>query len=601
MKRCPATPLIVHDPYFLIWSAADRVNEDIARHWTGKPMGMEALARIDGRSCRLIGTAWNIPAAEVTGQEVHPTRTILTFAQDGVKIAVTFLTPALPHKLDILSRPASYVDFEVSSLDGSAHKVEFCFGLHATVAVDALSEKVNYFRGRAGGLEFTRFSSASQNILGRVGDDIRIDWGHAYLAIDRKAAPASAVELAGRITGEFARTGTVSGLDDLLDAPVPACGMDFNRAAMMAVSFALAVPASGTASQYLIAAYDDIRSIEYLGVQLTAWYRRNGLDFKDLLRLAAEEYETLKEECAEFDRELTADLAASGGKDYARLCSLAYRQSIGAHKLVAGPNGEALFFSKENYSNGCIGTVDITYPSAPLYLLVNPVLLKGMMIPILDYASSPRWRFPFAPHDLGTYPRANGQVYGGGEETEEDQMPVEECGNMLLLAGALLKFHNDLDFVGHYRAKLAEWAQYLAGFGLDPANQLCTDDFAGHLPHNANLSLKAILALGAYAQIAGALGDREEETKYLELARGFAGRWQELAGDRDCYRLAFDQPGSWSQKYNLVWDKLLGLNIFPVGIAKKELAFYRGKIERCGLPLDNRKGYTKLDWQVWSA
>ncbi len=601
MSRCPATPLIVHDPYFSIWSAADRVNQDITRHWTGSPMGLETLVRIDGATFVLTGAVRGFAAAGVTAQEVHATRTVCRFEQNGVSIAMTFLTPALPHKLDILSRPASYVNFDVASLDGKPHQVEIAFGVHATVAVNLASEKITWSRGRTGKLDFARISSAAQNILGRTGDDLRIDWGHAYCAIDRTAAPALTVARSGRIAAEFSRTGSVGEVDDLLDSPLAACAGDSTCYLMMAASFALHAPAAGTASQHLIVAYDDVRAIEYFNVQLVAWYRRNGLKFADMLTLAEAEYATLAAECEAYDRELAADLAASGGSDYARLCILGFRQAIGAHKLVAGPNGEALFFSKENFSNGCIGTVDVTYPSAPLFLLTNPVLLEGMLIPILDYASSPRWRFPFAPHDLGTYPLANGQVYGGGEETEENQMPVEECGNMLLLAGALLKFHGDLEFVRRYRAKLAEWADYLAGFGLDPANQLCTDDFAGHLPHNANLSLKAILALGAYGQIAGALGDRAESEKYLAMARNFAARWQELADDGECYRLAFDRPGSWSQKYNLVWDKLLGLELFPVEVAKRETAFYRRKLDRCGLPLDSRKNYTKIDWEIWTA
>ena len=297
--------------------------------------------------------------------------------------------------------------------------------------------------------------------------------------------------------------------------------------------------------------------------------------------------------CRDWDRMIMDDARRAGGQKYAEICAAAYRHVIAAHKLFEDEQGNLLFFSKENNSNGCINTVDLTYPSAPLFLCYNPELLKGMMTSIFEYSASGRWNKPFPAHDLGTYPVANGQVYGG-------DMPIEEGGNMVILAAAIAKMEGNAGYAKRYWDLLTLWTDYLAENGQDPANQLCTDDFAGHWAHNANLSIKAIMGVAGYAEMARMLGMDEVADKYAEKARQMAVKWEQDARDGDHYRLAFDRPGTWSQKYNIVWDKMWGLNIFPNNVIEKELAYYLTRQNTYGLPLDSRTEYTKSDWIMWT-
>jgi len=252
-----------------------------------------------------------------------------------------------------------------------------------------------------------------------------------------------------------------------------------------------------------------------------------------------------------------------------------------------------------------MATVDVSYPASPFFALFSPTLLNGMCAPVFEYAKSDKWPFPFAPHDVGRYPKGNGQVYGAdrktGELKIERQMPIEECGNMILMVAAGAKASGSAEFASRYWDLLTQWAGYLRDNGLDPENQLCTDDFTGHLAHNTNLSLKAINAIGAYAMLCEMRGLSSEANEYRQAAREMAKRWPAMASDGDHYRLAFDQPNTWSMKYNLVWDKILGLDLFPPDIAKKEVAFYLRTQNAYGLPLDNRADFTKSDWLVWSA
>ncbi|MBN1418776.1 MAG: DUF4965 domain-containing protein [Planctomycetes bacterium] len=593
--RPPAVPLVACDPYFSIWSFADRLTDDATRHWTGTAHPLASLIRIDGKPFRLMGTEpEDVPALPQVGLEVLPTRTIYTFEGAGARIDLTFLTPALPDDLDVFSRPVTYLTWEVRAAGDARPSVSLYVDASVEIAVNDAAQEVVWSRPEVGGLRVLRAGTEDQPVLAKKGDNLRIDWGYLYAAAPARRASRSAIASGAACREAFARAGELPSDDARMPRPAK------DETPVLAFAFDLDLGA-GSASRTILLAYDDIHSIEYFRRPLRPYWRRNGADAADLLRGAARERAALRERAIAFDEELMADLRAAGGERYARICALAYRQATASGKLAADANGMPLFFPKENFSNGCIATVDVIYPMAPQFILTSPALLKASIANVLEYARSDRWAFPFAPHDLGTYPKANGQVYGGGERTEANQMPVEETGNMVILLAALARAEGNAAFAAQYADLLDRWAEYLKSKGLDPENQLCTDDFAGHLAHNVNLSAKAILALGAYGIICGMRGDRERAETYRDLSRAYAERWVEMADDGDHYRLAFDKPGTWSQKYNLVWDRILGLSLFPPEVVRNEVAHYRKVQNRYGLPLDVRKTYTKLDWAVWTA
>jgi hypothetical protein len=417
-------------------------------------------------------------------------------------------------------------------------------------------------------------------VLQKKGDDLRIDWGYMYVAVPTATSVKQSIS---------------SGNEQLNAFAANAGNISTGKHLLLNTNVQMGKVGSKEKEQLILIGYDDIYAIQYFGKNLQPWWKLSaGSTIEKQLSLAATEYPSIIQKCETLNKTIYDDALKAGGEKYAKLCELAYRQSIAAHKLVKSPEGEILFLSKENYSNGSINTVDITYPSAPLFLAYNPELLKGMMNGIFYYSESGKWAKPFPAHDIGTYPLANGQTYG-------EDMPVEECGNMVILMAAIAKAEGNANYAKKHWKTLNTWADFLSREGFDPANQLCTDDFAGHLARNANLSLKAIVALGGYAQLAKQLGETEIADKYARITKDMVTKWMQMADDGDHYALTFDKKGTWSQKYNLVWDKVLGMNYFPKEVFEKEIKYYLTKQNEFGLPLDSRATYTKSDWVLWTS
>ena len=600
MTRLPSVPLIACDPYFSVWSPADHLYDTNTCHWTGRQKPVRGYVRVDGHELRLMGFGGPSQTMRQTVLTITPTASEYRFESYGAEITLTFRTPLLLDDLDTLSRPCSYIDVSVVSSDGQEHEVKLRLEFDESLCYHADSRPL--MTGgelKLPGADMVWMGKRSQSPLCHSGDDITIDWGYLYLAV-----PSDGHTTLVYGDGTARRTSLI-------------CHMDFQ-----------AVPEP--CGRYLVVSYDDIASICYFGRFQPGWWARSGKDIVTATKEALDEHDQLVRKCRAFDDSLTSQARAIGPA-YADICAAAYRQTIAAHKLIADEEGNPVFLSKECFSNGCLGTVDVSYPSVPLFLRYNPKLVEAMMRPVLRFADMPVWPYDFAPHDVGRYPYATGQVYGLHGTAERSngfrmangevypmfftmpsgsdiydlhyQMPVEECGDMLVMAAALLTYGGETyrGFICEAMHLFEKWVQYLLQYGADPGNQLCTDDFGGHLSHNVNLAVKAAMGIESYSILLRAAGREKEAGDYHGKAAEMANDILLRARSDGRMRLTFDKPDSWSLKYNAVWDRLFASGLFPDSFYEQELSWYKVRQNRFGIPLDSREDYTKSDWIMWCA
>lgn len=536
----------------------------------------------------------DIKKAVQVSVDVLATSSYYTFECGPVMLDVVFTAPMLIDDLDLLSTPINYISYQVRSTDDKEHDVQFYFATSPELATNTSTQATMSRLQTLNGTRYLRAGTTDQPVLGKGSDGICIDWGFVYLPeINGTVSLASTLE----VENVFASEGKLPDSERSVTSP--------KLSKNPTLAFTYDFGKVKTASNFAMIGYDEVWDIEYLNNRYKGYWARDGKKIYTAFEELRDNYTDIMTRCRALDKRIYDDALASGDEKYAELLSGSYRHVIAAHKLFEGPNNNLYFFSKENNSGGFVNTVDLTYPESPLFFLYNPELQKGMMRSIFEYCRSDRWGFPFAAHDLGIYPHANGQRYSithpNASGGFEGNMPLEESGNMITLCAMLSMLDGNTSFADQYWDTVKLWTDYLVEFGQDPADQLCTDDFAGHSKRNSNLSIKAIMGVAGFAEMARIKGDLETADTYMAKAKEMALKWEQMSNAGDHYSRTFDYMDTWSQKYNIVWDRLWDINIFPSRVIETELAYYLTKQNLYGLPLDNRADYTKSDWIMWTA
>ncbi|KAI1081380.1 glutaminase A [Whalleya microplaca] len=605
--RPPAIPLAVRAPYLNSWLdvGSDGGNGgylagEWAQFWTQQVTGWQGFIRVDGKAYNWMGAS-SVQADLVDEIEFSYTSTRSTFVSrvdDKVEMNITFLSPVTPSDLKRQSLVFSYLEVAVQSLDGASHEVQLYTDVSAEWACGNRGDVVNWDYQSADGVAYHQFWRADQVEITESSE--QPNWGNWFWStkdVDNLSWQSGADS---DVRGNFVSSGVLPNTKDTDFRAVndnwPVFGLANNLGS---------VGAASVSTLYSIGITQD-NAINLLGKEsnLTTypslWKSYFGSDV-EAMTWFYNDYEDASNLATNLDNQVASDSVAAGGSDYLSITSLSVRQTFGALQFT-GTDADPLVFLKEISSNSDIQTVDVIYPAIPLLLYTNPSLVEYLLKPLFLNQENGHYPNTNAIHDLGTFPVAKGYTDGSDEP-----MPLEECGNMIIMALAYAQRANDADYLTAHYPILKQWAGYLVDEALIPANQISTDDFAGSLANQTNLALKGIIGLRAMSEIAKMTGNTVDADTFGDNATSYIAQWQTLginsAANPKHATLSYDDPDSHGLLYNLYANSLLGFNadFVPQDIYDIQSDFYPNVTLTYGVPLDTRHNYTKTDWMLWAA
>ncbi|CAI6333139.1 unnamed protein product [Periconia digitata] len=624
----PVLPLIVRNPYLSAWLPGARQEpwKMWPRFWQGGDLGFSILAQVPdtGEVFPLLGrpqdfldksdSAISIKEPAYKGASYDASTTNLTYTLPApsdtkhapLEITLSFLSPITPTSTARQSIPAAYLAIYVHGT--------FDLNLYLDVNGQWVTGKRDSVlewdfvhqppKDSVPGLKTWKVKRQTEQLFTETND--QSEWGQLHFT-----GPASARHESGKsseLRQRFARTGTLQNENDerfrriFENEPVFA----FSKAFNMTSSHSSSALFTFAHIQDPVTQYASARGLTHMRPLWESFYR-GGKD--NLIQIHYGDFEHTKVLASNYSEQLRIDAYKSGSSNYVDIVALSARQVMGATSFSGTPENPLLFL-KEISSNGNTQTVDVIFPAFPFFLYTQPKWGAYLLEPLLEHQLSGQYPNKYSMHDLGAhFPNLTGHADG-----RDEYMPLEECGDMLIMALALVNslvydsadtaqsiwstvgseptaFSPDdnvfaltnigtVDGITHIdehwgngadgvrAAKqwvarsyeiLLQWTSYLEEFSLEPHNQLSTDDFAGWLPYMTNLALKGIIGIKAFSEIATLLGKPDVATNYRNISDTYVTKWEEFGTSPDGThaKLAYHWYGSWTTLYSLYSDALL--------------------------------------------
>ncbi|KAI1481220.1 glutaminase GtaA [Daldinia eschscholtzii] len=603
--RPPAIPLAVKSPYLNSWLnvGSDGGNGgylagEWPKFWSQQNTGWAGFIRVDGKAYNWLGAP---PGADVVDQtEFSYTSTRSTFVMNvggKVEMNITFLSPVTPSDLKRQSLVFSYLDVGVHSLDGASHDVQLYADVSAEWASGDLNAIIEWDYKSADGVVYHQFERQNQAAISETNQ--QANWGTWYWSTKDEDNLSWQIGADTDVRGAFIDKGVLPNTKDtnfraVQDRwPVFGFASDLGSVGSSTVSTLYALGMTQDGAINLLGEGSDLTTYPALWQS----YFDSAVD---ALTFFYNDYDEVSELSTDLDNKVASDSLAAAGQNYLTLTSLSVRQTFGALQFT-GTDSDPLVFLKEISSNSDIQTVDVIFPAIPLILYTNPSLLDYLLKPLFLNQENGHYPNTNAIHDLGTFPVARGYPKG-----DDELMPLEECGNMIIMVLAYAQRTDDNDYLAQHYPILKQWAGYLVDEALIPADQISTDDFAGSLANQTNLGLKGIIGLRAMAEISERTGNDDDAKSFGDIATSYIEQWQgfglNTAANPPHATLSYGDDDSHGLLYNLYANSLLGFGDFvPKSVYDMQSNFYPTVALKYGVPLDTRHTYTKTDWMLWAA
>ncbi|TGZ83980.1 DUF1793-domain-containing protein [Ascodesmis nigricans] len=607
-------PLAVRNPYLSLWLHSRDRNpwERWPMFWTGSTVVLGVMARVPGSKTAypLLGEiqAW-IPketwkAPVYLGYQYDATTTSFRYKlEKDIEIELLFSSPITPDSTFRQSLPASYLEVRVSGQQDVDIYVEVN-GMWVTN--DYYHKKIVWDFSKTNKLQTWKIKKQDEQLFTEARD--RSEWGTFYFTtadetdFTYQSAPARELRTRFATTGFLTNNFDTRYREVMNDEPLFAFAKHYRLSGTNKTS---------ASTLYTLALTHDpiiqFESARGLTIMKPLWksFFNNDLD---MITFHYNDYANASASGDAFSKRVNKDAVRTVSSTYSDILTLSARQVLGAFYFTGTPQ-HPLIFQKEISSNGNMNTVDVIFPASPFLLYTNPDWLSYVIEPLLEHQNAGLYPKQSSMHDLGAhFPNATGHMDGNDEP-----MPVEECGNMLIMGLALVQRMDPkvakhwLNLDGRYKL-WKQWTHYLIDFGLIPAYQLSTDDFAGRLANQTNLAMKGLVGIKAMAGIAEAAGQRDDAKRYNAIADEYLPKFLEyaIAKDGTHTKLAYHWQGSWGSLYNQYGDALLCFHAddtpyIPPSLYRLQSKYYLQVMQRYGLPLDSRHLYTKSDWEMWIA